>query len=370
MTGSSAPGTGAPGHHLVLLGTSAAHLRFLAGLNQHPLVGVTVTLVTTHTRHVHAQQLADIVAGQVTLEHGSVALQPLLQHSGVRWLTQPVVGLDPANRSLRLHDGGVLHYDWLSLAETRVQERAAVEAALPGARAHGLFVHPLEVFCELWPRVVALGASRKLRVAVVGASQTALELALAMTASLPGAAITLITANEPLAADLPPAVRQRLLALLKTRNITLLQDAAAELRADEIQLGSGARLACDVPVLAGLAQAPAWLARSGLALDEQGHIEVDAQLRAVSHPSVFVLSDSGQPSARATQTLAANLRAVTDATPLQSVGVVQNRLHFATTGARHAVAGWGNWVAQGHWVWGWKRKLQRAPVAALERAKH
>ena len=364
MTGSSTPGTGTPGHHLVLLGTSTAHLRFLAGLNQHPLVGVTVSLVTTHTRHVHAQQLADIVAGQATLEQGSVALQPLLLHSGVRWLTQPVVALDPANRSLRLHDGSVLHYDWLSLAQTQAQERAAVEAALPGARAHGLFVHPLEVFCELWPRVVALGASRKLRVAVVGADQTALELALAMPASLPGAAITLITANQPLAAEVPPAVRQRLLALLRARNITLLQDAAAELRADEIQLGSGARLACDVPVLAGLAQTPVWLAHSGLMPDEQSRIEVDAQLRAVSHPSVFVLSDSDQPSTRATQTLAANLRAVADGTPLQSLGAVRGRLHFATTGARHAVAGWGNWAAQGRWVWGWKRKLQRTPSMA------
>ena len=72
LTGGNNNGTA--GHHLVLLGTSSAHLRFLTGLNQHPLPGVTVTLVATHTRHVHAQQLADIVAGQATLEHSSVAL--------------------------------------------------------------------------------------------------------------------------------------------------------------------------------------------------------------------------------------------------------------------------------------------------------
>jgi selenide,water dikinase len=345
--------------NLLLLGTSHAHLRFLATLAQHPLVGVAVTLVTTHTQHVAAQQLADIAAGQATLEQCAVPLAPLLHHSGVRWLTQPVDALDLAQRSLRLHDGHVLHFNQLSLAEPWVQDRAAVEARLPGARAHGLFVQPHDLFAELWPRVQGLGTSRKLRVAVLGANKLGVELALALPASLPGAAITLVAGDEPLGADVPAPLTMRLQALLKARNITLLREPAVTLRADEVQLASGARLACDVPLLAGLAQPPAWLAHSGIAMGEQGQVLVDAQRRSTSHPQVWVHSDQDEPTPRAVQALAANLRAVVEGTPLQAVPGTPAKLRFATTGARQAVVGWGSWSAHGQWVWRWKRRQQR-----------
>lgn len=345
--------------NLVLLGTSRAHLRFLAALAQHPLPGATVTLVTTHTQHVAPQRLADIAAGQTTLEQCAVPLAPLLQHSGVRWITQPVTELDVQQNALRLHDGSTLHFDWLSIAEPRVQDRASVEARLPGARNHGLFVHPNDMFAELWPRVVDLGERRKLRVAVLGANKLGVELALALPASLPGAAVTLIVGDEPFGAEFPTALGTRLLALLRARNITLLREPATALRADEVQLASGARLACDVPLLAGPVQPAPWLQHSTLTLDETGHVPVDAQQRAASHPQVFVQSDLDEPGPAAVQSLAANLRAVVEGAPLQAAPLAPPALHFATTGLRQAAVSWRDWSAEGRWVWGWHHRRQR-----------
>ncbi len=345
--------------NLVLLGTSHAHLRFLAALGQHPLPGANITLVTTHTQHLAPQRLADIAAGQATLEQCATPLAPLLHHSGVRWITQPVSELDLARQTLRLHDGSALPFDALSIAEPRVQDRAAVEARLAGARNHGLFVQPYDTFAELWPRVVALGQQRKLRVAVLGASKLGVELALALPGSLAGAAVTLIAGDEPFGADFPTALSTRLLALLKARNITLLREPATALRADEVQLASGARLACDVPILAGPVQPAPWLQHSALALDEAGRVVVDAQQRSASHPQVFVQSDLDEPSPAAMQALAANLRAVVEGTPLLAAPLLPAALRFATTGPRQAAVGWRGWSVQGRWVWGWQHRRQR-----------
>ena len=84
-------------------------------------------------------------------------------------------------------------------------------------------------------------------------------------------------------------MQTRLRAALQQRRITLLQDSASGVRPGEVVLASGATLACDVPLIATGAQSPAWLQASGLALDPQGFVAVDACQRSTSHPQVFAV---------------------------------------------------------------------------------
>jgi NADH dehydrogenase FAD-containing subunit len=241
---------------------------------------------------------------------------------------------------------------------------------MPGAREHGLFIRPIEAFGALWPQVVEWAQTKPLRIAVVGAGSAGMELAMAVRHRLPNTAITLLCGDTPLGAGYAERVQARLKAALLERKITLLQDSAAGVRAGEIILRSGATLACDVPLIATGAQAPAWLAASGLALDAQGFVAVDACQRSTSHPQVLAAGDvssrmdrslarSGVFAVRAGPVLAMNLAALLADKPLAEHQPPDKTLNLISCGDRFAIASWGNYSAQGRWVWRLKDWIDR-----------
>ncbi len=389
---------------LVLLGGGPAHVHLLAHLGrlgQSHWPGVQVTLVTPQQQLMCSGMLSGFVAGQHTLADCVIPLEPLVQRSGVRWQAAQAVELDAQANAVLLDDNSVLHYHWLSLCNEPLQDRDALDRCMPGARKNGLFVRPLAAFCALWPRVAELAARRALRVAVIGGEVSdgvkngkgrvgsgdafAIELALAIRHRLPGAAVTLITGGAPLAAEFAPAMQKRIAQALRQRNVTVLADTATRIDSGDILLGCGARLACDVPVIATAAQAPAWLATSGLALDGQGFIAVDASLRSTSHAKVFAPgqpgagSDAGMGDAALfhagqamVNSLCASLaggttgrlpQAKADSPPqlsARSAGSLAHPLSLLSCGDGHAIAGWHGHGAEGRWV-GWlkNRRDQR-----------
>jgi NADH dehydrogenase FAD-containing subunit len=218
-----------------------------------------------------------------------------------------------------------------------------------------------------------MGDSRALRVAVIGSGATGVELALAVRHRLPDAALTLVCGPNPPLSDFPAAVQQRVTRLLKTQRITVLQDVALGINADAVQLGCGATLACDVPLLATGVQAPSWLADSGLALDDAGFIAVDMYQRSTSHSRVFAAGDistrmdqalarSGVYAQRAGLALAHNLASAVANGALTPHMPAKRSLSLVTCGGRYAVASWGPFSAQGRWVWWLKNWLDRRHV--------
>ena len=356
---------------LVLLGGGPAHVHLLAHLGrlgQNALPGVQVTLVTPAQHLVCTRLLPGFVAGQRTMADCLIPLEPLVQRSGVRWQAARAVALDVEAQAILLDDNSVLRFDWLSLCNEPLQDRDVIERAMPGARKNGLFVRPLDAFCALWPRVPELAANQALRVAVIGgeleggsAGTLAIELALAVRFSLPGAAVTLITGGAPLAADFAPAMQKRIAQALRQRNVTVLADTATRIDGGNILLGCGASLACDVPLIATGAQAPAWLANSGLAMDERGFIAVDAGQRSTSHANIFVADAGDDDFDHAGQALVGSLEASLSAgtksgptggpargTPGRRLLAQPPKLLSCSDG--HAIAGWYGYAAQGRWV--------------------
>jgi len=363
-------GSGYQPRQLVLLGCGTAHMQVMLRLAARPLLGARVTLITPHREQMVAAMLHGLVSGYYSREECVVAVEPLARRCGIRWLPRSVKALDAGQQILRLDDGSIQPYDWLSMDTGPVQNRSRVETTLPGAREFGMFLRPLENFVQLWPRVVELASQRGLRVAVVGGGTDAAELALAIRQRMPQAAITLLCGNTELAPGTPEALRQRLVQQVKACGITLLQDVALEIQEGQVRLGCGAWLACDVPVVATGAQSPAWLAASGLGLDADGFIAVDANQRSTSHANVFAV---GAISARSDATvpglapdampagpaLAANLAAAVDAGALKPYQPSRQPLQILSYGRRRALLQWAGYSAQGRWVWWLKNWLNR-----------
>ncbi len=356
---------------LVLLGAGFAHLQLLVQLATQAIPNTEVILVAPHPRPVYPGMVPGYVAGHYAMEDCGIALEPLVQRSGIRWIQHSAVGINAQLQTIQLDDGNTLPYDWLSINASPVQDRDKLEQLMPGAREHGMFLRPMEAFCALWPRVVDMGSARPLRIALVGTGAGSIELALAARHRLPNAAVTLVCGEAPLLANFPPALQRRLLAILKRRNVTVLQDAALSITVAGIQLGCGAELACDVPLLTTGAQPPLWLADSGLALDEHGFVAVDEQLRSTSHNRVFAVGDvgarTGRPSVHTGQALALNLVAAITGTASKPHLALSPSLMLLSCGGKYAVGSWRGLSAQGRWVWWIKNWMDQRFVARFTR---
>lgn len=355
---------------LVLLGAGHAHLQVLEHLAAHPLAGVAVTLINPLPRQIVASMVPGFVAGHYPLEDCAIPLEPLVQRSGIRWLQRSVTAVNAQEQTLQLDDGNTVAFDWLSVNTDPVQNRQQIESDLPGAREHALFIRPADALTALWPRVVEMGASRPLRIAMIGTGAGSLEMALAVRHRLPHCAVTLVCGAQQPGAHHPQAVQHRLQAILKKRRITVLQDVAVSLRADSVQLGCGADLACDVPMLATRGQAPPWLANSGMALDDHGFLAVDVYQRSTSHSRVFAAVDAGTRldrtlarsplhATRAGTALFHNLAAVTAGHALKPHQPPQASLNLLACGDRYALGIWKNFSAQGAWLWWLKNWIDR-----------
>jgi NADH dehydrogenase FAD-containing subunit len=346
---------------LVLLGAGQSHLDLLSTLARKPPLDVGLTLIAPYPLHVYTGRVPGFVAGEHTLEDCLISLETMLQKVGAHWKTGGVAALDVKENALRLVDGSTLGFDWLSIDTGALQNRQQIESLLPGAREHGLFVRPLQAFCALWPRVTELAASRSLRIAVLGSELMGIELALAIRQRLPRSSVTLVAGTSGLIATKVLGHEQRILGLLKKHGITVLADPAVGLEAQQVLLGSGARLACDVPIIALSGQAPAWLAGSALTLDTHGQVAVDTVGRSISHPKVFAASDA--PS-RAKPALTKNLLSLLAGSPARQRQRTPDRLNFVAYGEHRALLLWRGFSAQGRlvgWLKGWldRRYLRR-----------
>ncbi|MEN9538463.1 MAG: hypothetical protein RLZZ126_698 [Pseudomonadota bacterium] len=263
--------------HLVLLGLGQAHRALLDSLARRMPADLDVTLITR--RHAWAEP--DALLRRIALHQALGAetvqdLPSLVRRSGIRWVAEPVAAVEAARKRLHLEDGRNLRFDWLSVETEPEQIRDEVERQMPGARSNGLFLHPLDDLARLWPRVQQLADSRPLRFAVTSSPASpagtvqAMEWSFTLREAWPQSAVTWVAGADALAWA-SPAMRDALRRLLSRHRITLLEDVACRVEPDELHLASGARLACDVPLLAGPCQPAAWLAASDLALDSAGH---------------------------------------------------------------------------------------------------
>jgi len=350
---------------LVLLGAGLSHIHLLSTLAAQPLASVQTTLIAPAPRTVYAGMLPGFAEGHDTLNDCAVALAPLLSGTDVQRLMRPAVALDLSARTVSLDDGSIVPFDVLSVNTEPVQDRQRVEQMVPGAREHALFVRPVDAFGLLWPQVVALAQSRALRVTVIGGSKVAVELAFAVARRLPGSSVTLLCGHTPVGAWGTPQLQARIAQTLKSCGITVMQERATSISAGEVGLSNGARLTCDVPIMTICAQTPAWLQDSGLAMDAQGQIAVDAYQRATHHPQVFAEHDAHH---RPNPALTDNLRAVLAGVEPRTAQPPPSSLEFLSCGGHQAMASWGNYCVQGRWV-GWlKTRADRALIRQYSRA--
>ncbi len=356
--------------HVVLLGAGRQHLDVVRDIAAAPFASARVTWVVPQARHVHAGRLPDWVGGHATLDELALPLAPLARRAGVEVVEARVDQVDTDQRCIVLGPGQTLGYDVLGIDA----EATVPRDVMAGAREHALFVRPNEGFIALWGAVLDLAAQRPLNVVVVGGDPMAAALAMAVAQRLgERSRVAFVTGGEPLAVG-PPRLQARLREALRRLNVTVFDDVCTEVRAGQVQLRQGMRLACDAPLIAARPQAPTWLAASGLALDAHGLAMTAPTAQSVSHPEVFVvgalagtrakgLTQAGHiaKAAKADKhaSLALNLRRGVAGGALVPVPEPVPRWQVLTCGDRHAIACLGGWCVEGGWVWALKARREQ-----------
>ena len=349
---------------LVLVGAGHAHARVLADWITAPVDGTELCLVSPSPLAPYSGMVPGWLAGHYGFGEICVDFAALAAAGRVRFIHDEVRALDADRRTLALAGGASLGYDLLSL---NVGSTLA-PPQVPGARI--LSMRPLGALHGAWEAVLAemaaLPPRRALTVAAVGGGAAGIESLLAVRYRLlrqqPGRTVlsTLVSRGTSLLPGLAPGA-------VATMRRALVDAGVAFRLGSDFDAGIGHDH--DLVLWATGAQAHAWQHACGLAVSEAGFIRVDAQLRSVSHPEVHAAGDcvewaeplpkAGVFAVKMSPVLSHNLRAaLTGAAPV-AYRPQRRFLSLLATGDRHAIASWGRWSAQGHWVWRWKDRIDR-----------
>lgn len=358
---------------VILAGGGHAHLAVLADWAGRPLDNTERWLVTSSRQTAYSGMLPGWLAGIYRANELLIDLKPLAERAGVRLVIADVVGLDVAAKTLSLSSGDELGFDLLSLAiggETDISNLATLGDRL-------LPVRPVDTFMEKWSTFMERTVlTNTVGIAVAGGGAAGVELALGAETAIRrffrNARVSLVTPREGFLSGHAPQVRTRALDELAKRKIEVHFAQAAGTEGG-LLLSNGHFLPADCVIAATGSRASRWLARSGLACNEDGLVSVGADMRSTSHGFVFAAGDiidrvdrnlerSGVHAVKAGPVLAANLRAVLDGTELRQYQPRSRTLYLLALGDKRAILSWGRVVAIGNWAWRIKDWIDRSFV--------
>jgi pyridine nucleotide-disulfide oxidoreductase family protein len=357
---------------LVLAGAGHSHALVLRSFALAPMAGVEITVVSPQALAPYSGMVPGWLAGHYAFDDIVVDFGPLCAAAGARWVEGEVGSLDAARRCLRLPGGEELPYDVLSLN---------VGSTLRPPAAHA-WVLPLRPLAELRVRYEALLTSLAtepgadpLVVTAVGGGAAGFEALLGVLARLRAGLRrpvhgALVSQGAELLPGLSAPARRAALRALQRAGVSVQLGTA---------WGASSGRGSDILLWATGAEAQDWqrdpARRGALAVDGQGFVRIDAQLRSVSHPQVFAVGDcaswaggalpkSGVHAVRMAPVLANNLRAALGApAALHAYRPQRRSLALLATGDGRAIASRGPFGAEGRWAWHWKDHIDRRFIA-------
>jgi NADH dehydrogenase FAD-containing subunit len=310
------------------------------------------------------------LAGSYNYQDIAIDFPSLCAQAGARWVAASIERLDPDAACLYLDTGDSLHYDTLSLniGSTLTPPRGEFAARVLSLRPLSRLQREYDALLELWALVSEKGP---FHVTAVGAGAAGFESLLAVLRRLRGLRPDrpvfgrLIGRGAQLLPGYPAGARRQALRALESAGVTL------SLNTDwSDALGQET----DLVLWATGAEAHAWQrcsqGRGALQTSPEGFVQIDSELRSVSHPQVFAVGDCAQwrtplPKAgvyavRMGPVLAHNLRAALTGQALQGFWPQQRFLSLLSTADGRAIGVRGGLSLSGRWAWRWKDHIDRS----------
>ena len=364
---------------IVLVGGGHSHVSVLRMFGMRPMPGVRLTLITRDIHTPYSGMLPGYIAGHYAYDEVHIDLGPLARFAGARLYHGEVERIDLDARLVHVPGRPPVHYDLLSI-NTGSRPRTI---DVPGALEHALPIKPIDHWLLEWNALQQrlLGSQGDFRVVVVGGGAGGVELALSTQHRLRGLLrehnddvsrlhYQIITDATEILPTHNAGVRRRFSRVLAERHIHVeLNSRVVDVERHGVQIEAGEFRPADAVLWVTSAGAPEWPLASGLAVDAEGFIRVDPELRSISHPEVFAAGDvaslpdprpkSGVFAVRQGPVLTENLRRSVAGRPLKAYRAQKYFLGLISTGSPYAVASRGNWSWEGRLLWIWKDWIDR-----------
>lgn len=359
------------GRRAVLVGAGHAHLHTLKRAAELVRRGHPLTVVAPET-FWYSGLATGVLGGHYPPELDQVDVEALTERGGGRFLRDRMVGIDLAERLVRLEHGPPVPYDVLSLT------LGSEPPSLPGEEdVSGCYrVKPVRRLAELRRDLERrLAAGEAPRVVVAGGGVTAGELAANIEAlgrkRRGRVAVTVLGGGSELLRQLPRSARPRALAAMERRGVTFRRNArVARVEAGRAELENGDAVPFDFFVNAtGLKPNPL-LRQLGLPVDAEGGLVTDRWLRSRDEPSILAAGDCiafqdhelpkvGVYAIREAPVLFDNILAMLEDRPLRSFRPQRHYLWIMNLGDGTGLAVRGGWWWHGRSAFWLKDRIDR-----------
>ncbi len=366
---------------LVLIGGGHSHLSVLKYFAMHPVPGLRLTLITRDLHTPYSGMLPGYIAGHYNYDQAHIDLRPLAQFAKARIYHAEVNDIDLENNQIFCKGRPPIRYDLVSI---NIGSKPGT-LQTPGADEYTLPIKPIDRFLTQWDELldtIISTTGKDFHLAVVGGGAGGVEMALATQFRLHHLLAQKNHANDFLKIDLYCAsdfilpthnrqARKRFERFLALRHIKVhARHRIEEVEQNKLTSSDGHQYQADAVLWVTNASAPAWLAKTGLAVDDKGFISVNDYLQSTSHENVFAAGDiaavlnhprekSGVFAVRQGPPLARNLERATQNIPLKKFTPQKNFLGLISTGDKYAIASHSNWSLEGAWLWKVKDWIDR-----------
>ncbi|MEK9850030.1 MAG: selenide, water dikinase SelD [Candidatus Puniceispirillum sp.] len=275
---------------LVFLGGGHAQVAALKYFAMNPIDGLRLTVVTPHSLTPYSGMLPAFVEGVWTKDDFHINLAHLAQMANARLIVAPCIGIDANASKIKFADRPDLHFDILSVNIGGQPDLSAFD----GAAKYAIPVKPIGQFCASLEKFNQKGDPGQ--VAIIGGGAAGCELALSLNRQWKSAgkkaSITLYSRSERLLPGMARRAGRLMRASLDAADISVRQGVMVKrMTANHLYLEDGSQEGYDAAFLVSATRPPSWLADTGLALSDNGFIEVGTTLQSTSHAHIFATGD-------------------------------------------------------------------------------
>jgi demethylphylloquinone reductase len=254
-----------------------------------------ITLIDRHTNFVFTPLLYELITGEMQSWEIAPPFAELLKGTDIRFVQGSVDWIDKTQKSVTLEDGTEIDYDRLVLAlgcETPAE-------SVPGVTEHAISFRSLADAYKLDAklRILAASSTEKIRIAIVGAGYTGVEVACKLADRLKERGrIRLIQSRDQILPNAPEFNRNAALKALEQRGVWVdLETNVSEITADSIGLiykGQTDIIPVEIVMWTVGNQVSPAINHFGLPLDPHGKIKVAQTLQVTENPDIFALGDA------------------------------------------------------------------------------
>lgn len=363
--------------NLILIGGGHAHTYLINKLRDLRQSEIKATLISSNRYQYYSGMYSGFIEGLYTLDEIRIDLKKICQMSGVQFIEDQVLEIDPENQYVITKQGKSLSYDVISLD---IGSHSAGLDTTPGASKFALQIKPNYRIPEVKAKLENDTRDDEIRsldsepstytshgIIIIGGGASGIELSLSIKANYKKKGkqqqVYLIS-SESIMAKSGGLVSNKLRSILRRKGVQYVEhNPVIHVDAHHITLQTGETLVYDKLLWLTGSKAPPMIKSSNLAVDSRGYMSVNHYLQSTAYDNVFGAGDcisikdyenidkAGVYAVRESPYLWRNIYHYIKSIPMVAYKPQDTYLSILSTGYKEAFLMYKGFSFHGKWCW-------------------